>query len=97
MFSTERAASLISPESPSSTRPATSRVELLDRVFPGERMGSEAWVILNLVLDHSPVLQPHGDLGGHLLWIFLREFMVRPDRNLLQQALHIGLGDAVWA
>ena len=95
MFSSERTASLISRHSPSSTRPATSLSNFCDGVLPRERMGSEARVVLNLVLDHFPVLQPDDDLGGHFLGIFVRVFMVRPDRNLLQQSLHIGLDDAV--
>src|SRR5271155_6287606 len=36
-------------------------VELFDGVLPSERMGSEARVVLNLVLDHHPVLKPDGD------------------------------------
>src|ERR1700722_3945900 len=45
------------------------RVELLYRVFPCEWMGSEAWVVLDLVLDHSPVLQMDDDLSRHFPWI----------------------------
>src|SRR3984885_2082117 len=38
------------------------RVELLDRVFPCERMRSKARVVLDLMLNHFSVLQTDGDL-----------------------------------
>ena len=44
-------------------------VELLDRVFSREGMGSEARVVLDLVLDHIPALQPDRDLDRHLVGV----------------------------
>jgi hypothetical protein len=59
-------------------------VELFDRVVPREWMGSKAGIVLNFVLDYIPVLQTDCDLGGHLAGIDFGEFVVRPNRNLLQ-------------
>jgi hypothetical protein len=59
-------------------------------------MGSETRVVLNLVLDHGPILQPNGDLGRHFPGILCREFAVRMGRDFLQPRLYIGLDDAVW-
>jgi hypothetical protein len=44
---------------------ATSRqpVELLDGLLPREQMGSEARIVLKLVLDNLSVLEPDGDRG----------------------------------
>jgi hypothetical protein len=70
-------------------------VELLDRVFSREGMGSEARVVLDLVLDHIPALQPDRDLDRHLVGVWVRILMVWPDRNLLQQCLHVGPDDAI--
>ena len=35
-------------------------------------------------------------LGRHLRRILVSEFLIRPDRNLLEELLHIGAHDAVW-
>lgn len=70
-------------------------VEFLDGFLPCERMGSETRIVLNLVLDHGPVSQMDRDLCWHFPRVLSREFVVRTDRNLLQQRLHIGPDDAV--
>ena len=65
-------------------------VELMDRVLPCERMGSEARVVLDLVFDHASVLQPDADLGRHLLGIFLGVFVKR-ERALKIVLVVVGL------
>jgi hypothetical protein len=93
MFSSERTASLISRHSPLSTRPATSLSNFsTDSSYVN---GRGAWKILNLVLDHLAILQPHSDLGRHLAGMLFRVFVIWPHRHFLQELLNTGSRDAV--
>src|SRR5579859_7139817 len=63
-------------------------VEFLDRVLPCEWMGSEAGIVLNLMVDHLPIRESDSNFRRHFPRVELGVVVVRPNRYLLQQALH---------
>src|ERR1700733_10388448 len=80
MVSSDCTASLISRHTPWSMRPGTSVTEFPTESSPVKGRESEAWIVLNLVLDRGSILQPDSDLGGHLLGIEGRICSARPGR-----------------
>src|ERR1700751_2176517 len=76
--------------------PRDELVEFLDLVLPGKWMGSEAGIVLHLVLERCPILQADRDLRRHSTRIFIGVFLVRFRRYLLHERLHVGSGNAIW-